>query len=255
MPKVMEEEKKVEPQASDVIMEKQEHLPIMSQPSFGQGSAVQEKDVSSSGGFFGSLKKLFTFGPKKEKDCKANNRKNSFNEQMDDEAYMERNNSACEMDEDDLEGDLNLSDDGEEGQQRRGFFKAELKNSRASKPSKKVRKFRQEFDTNVTQVSFKCLENKGQMATGDPFHCERCKGVFNKFSKLRVEDAKQLWDCEFCNKINEVMIDDEEVPPSAEVTYLIEASAQVQDRTMGGQDISVVFCVDSSGSMCVTQPI
>ena len=39
------------------------------------------------------------------------------------------------------------------------------------------------------------------------------------------------------------------------MTYLIEASAQVQDRTMGGQDISVVFCVDSSGSMCVSQPI
>jgi len=34
---------------------------------------------------------------------------------MDDEAYMEGNNSFCEMDEDDLEGDLNLSDDGEEG--------------------------------------------------------------------------------------------------------------------------------------------
>ncbi len=34
---------------------------------------------------------------------------------MDDEAYNERNNSANEMDEDDLEGDLNLSDDGEEG--------------------------------------------------------------------------------------------------------------------------------------------
>jgi hypothetical protein len=24
---------------------------------------------------------------------------------------------------------------------------------------------------------------------------------------------------------------------------------------MGGQDISVVFCLDTSGSMCVTQPI
>ena len=36
---------------------------------------------------------------------------------------------------------------------------------------------------------------------------------------------------------------------------MLEAPAQVQDRKMGGQDISVVFCLDVSGSMCVTQPI
>ena len=47
------------------------------------------------------------------------------------------------------------------------------------------------------------------------------------------------------------MIDDEEIPQSTEVTYLLEAAAQVQDRNMAGQDISVVFCMDISGSMCV----
>lgn len=58
---------------------------------------------------------------------------------------------------------------------------------RSAQPKKKVRKFRQEFDTNVTQVSLKCLENKGEMATGDPFLCSRCQGVFNQFSQLKVE--------------------------------------------------------------------
>ena len=51
------------------------------------------------------------------------------------------------------------------------------------------------------------------------------------------------------------MIEEEEIPQSNEVTYLLEAAAQVEDRRMGGQDISVVFCLDVSGSMCVTQPI
>ena len=51
------------------------------------------------------------------------------------------------------------------------------------------------------------------------------------------------------------MIEEEEMPQSNEVTYLLEAAAQRQDRLMGGQDISVVFCLDISGSMCVTQPI
>jgi len=50
--------------------------------------------------------------------------------------------------------------------------------------------------------------------------------VFNQFSKLRhADDGNQYWDCEFCNNVNEVMIDDEEIPSSTEVTYLLEASA------------------------------
>ena len=54
------------------------------------------------------------------------------------------------------------------------------------------------------------------------------------------------------------MIGEEEVPQAPEVTYLLEASAQVQDALVGGnaaQDISVVFCCDISGSMCVSMPI
>lgn len=132
-------------------------------------------------------------------------------------------------------------------------MRSSIMRKRAAMPQKKVRKFRQEFDTNVTQVSLKCLENKGQIATGDPFLCEKCQGVFNQFSKLRHgEDGNQYWDCEFCSHANEVMIDDEEIPQSNEMTYLLEASAQVQDRKMGGQDISVIFCLDVSGSMCVS---
>ena len=111
---------------------------------------------------------------------------------------------------------------------------------------------------NVTQVALECLTaNNAQMATGDPFFCAGCGAVHNQFSKLRTVGDKQYWDCEFCNKVNEVMIEEEEMPQANEVTYLLEASAQVQDRNAmaGGQDISVVFCVDTSGSMCVTQPV
>ena len=57
------------------------------------------------------------------------------------------------------------------------------------------------------------------------------------------------------NTKNEVMIDDEEVPKNTKVTYMLEAPAQVEDKKLAGQEISVVFCVDVSGSMCVTQAI
>jgi hypothetical protein len=40
------------------------------------------------------------------------------------------------------------------------------------------------------------------------------------------------------------------------VNYILEAAAQVQDKkVMGNQDISVVFCIDQSGSMCCSQPV
>ena len=81
---------------------------------------------------------------------------------------------------------------------------------------------------NVTQVSLECLAaNNAQMATGDPFFCAGCRAVFNQFSQLRTVGQQQLWTCEFCDKVNEVMIEDEEMPQANEVTYLLEASAQV----------------------------
>ena len=45
----------------------------------------------------------------------------------------------------------------------------------------------QEFDTNVFQVTLDCLENKGEIATGDAEICKQCAGVFSKLSKLSIE--------------------------------------------------------------------
>jgi len=41
------------------------------------------------------------------------------------------------------------------------------------------------------------------------------------------------------------------------VSYILEAAAQVADKKANtmDQDISVVFCVDISGSMCVSKAV
>lgn len=66
----------------------------------------------------------------------------------------------------------------------------------------------------------------------------------------------QVWLCEFCNTENTVFIDQEEIPKALEVNYLVEAAAQVMDKKLGGsQDISNIFCMDISGSMCVSEAI
>ncbi len=117
----------------------------------------------------------------------------------------------------------------------------------------KASKYYVEVDTNVYQISLDCLNSKTEIATGDAEFCKSCQAVMNYQSVITVVGGKQIWNCEFCNTPNPVMVMDEEEKPKTEaISYLIEAAAQVENKKMQGQDISVIFCLDVSGSMCVT---
>lgn len=134
---------------------------------------------------------------------------------------------------------------------------------------KPARKFKQEIDTNVFKIAFNTLSTNAEIATGDPIFCKKCNAIFNvnsKFEERKLEpqqndeimqdDEKQIWVCEFCNTANDVCIEEGEQPATKAVNYIIEASAQVQDKKVQGKkDISVVFIMDQSGSMCCSEPI
>ena len=211
----------------------------------------QQEKKKGKGGFFSGIAGKLGFGSKKKEES---------DNSSDPEVQMMRNMSAEEVDSDDMAGGLCYSDDGSS---RRENFKAVRSNkpvSRASAagPQKKRRKVVQEFDTNVYEVALDCLENKGELATGDAELCTTCTGVFNKFSQITQEDKDDdtdVWTCEFCNTKNKVMIDEEEKPKGNETTYIIEAAAQVLDRKFSTQETAIVFCLDISGSMCVSQAI
>lgn len=163
-------------------------------------------------GFFGGL--FSSISGKKEKSSpKAS--KAEFYER-------ERNHSACEVDSDDLDGDLNLSD-SDDGAHKRASFKRQ----RRQKKKREANKYVVEADTNIFQVSLSCLKNAGAMATGDPVLCTKCQGVFNSTSQLKPVMGKEskIWTCEFCNNENEIFIDEEEIPKVNEVNYLVEAAA------------------------------
>jgi hypothetical protein len=119
------------------------------------------------------------------------------------------------------------------------------------------RKYEQEVDTNVLSLNLSVLKDQTQIATGDPVPCAQCKAIFNMHSKLEKDSTtqKQRWGCEFCGHSNEVMIEEEELPKSDELTYVLESAQQAMIKKGGGEDVSLVFCIDVSGSMCVTQPI
>jgi hypothetical protein len=69
----------------------------------------------------------------------------------------------------------------------------------------------------------------------------------------------QLWVCEFCGKHNEVDVEREEVPTKADTTFLISPAPMVVGGAGGGvsgmEEALVVFCIDISGSMCVTTEV
>lgn len=122
------------------------------------------------------------------------------------------------------------------------------------------RRFEQEIDTNVFSINMSTLKHGSELATGDPIFCKTCNAAFNVFSKyeeVKVEgEEQQVWTCEFCNTKNTIMLEPEEVPKSKEVNYIVEAPAQVLDKKMmGKQDVSVVFAIDISGSMCVSKEV
>ena len=137
---------------------------------------------------------------------------------------IDRYDSAEEVDSDDMAGDL-CDSDSDDGQERRALFKvarASRRGGAGTEPASS--KFNQEFDTNVFEVKLDCLENKGEVATGDAHICSACSAVFSNVSKITKDGETQIWNCEFCNMKNEVNIDEEEIPKSAQVTYLIEAA-------------------------------
>lgn len=202
---------------------------------------AQVKKSSTFGGLFN-----FLGGSSKKKEAAYDKKA-----EMEEIRSMERNNSCCEVDSDDLEGDLNLSD--EEGGSKRFMLKA-----RRQKKKRKANVYRQEVDTNIFKMDFSCLKQGAELATGDPTLCEKCKAVFNQKSKLvKKLNGDQLWICEFCGHNNDVFLDDDEIPKSLAVNYIVEAAAQVADKKANvmDQDISVVFCVDISGSMCVSKAV
>lgn len=93
-----------------------------------------------------------------------------------------------------------------------------------------------EVDTNIFQIDLKVLKDAAEMATGDPEFCKECNAVFNKDSKttpLIGQDGDQNWKCEFCNTGNKVCFEEEELPKSSTVNYLLEAAAQVADKKLG----------------------
>ncbi|XP_076077752.1 circularly permutated Ras protein 1-like [Mytilus galloprovincialis] len=111
-------------------------------------------------------------------------------------------------------------------------------------------------DTNVVSINFSKLIAPGHMFTGDPSYCQDCKAILSHVSKITKDNEQQVWSCEFCNKVNEIDIMEEEIPKERDVTFMLEPALSTTTAGPSGTDESlVIFCIDTSGSMCVTTEV
>jgi len=103
-------------------------------------------------------------------------------EESDEEEWQNR---SCEsVSSDELDGDLDMSDEEEE---KAKATRMRAKQEKASR-GHEARKFRQEIDTNIFKINFSSLNEKSEIATGDAVFCKECKAAFNMFSQLAAQD-------------------------------------------------------------------
>ena len=120
------------------------------------------------------------------------------------------------------------------------------------KPQKNGRIFRKEIDTNICVIHYNELEKESEDIILKSYQCKKCKGYLNKYSNLiPQENNKYDWKCEFCSEINKDMIINKKDIPSKDCTEkCIQPPIEIGKKTNEGNDSSLIFCFDISGSMC-----
>jgi hypothetical protein len=102
-------------------------------------------------------------------------------------------------------------------------------------------------------IGLSSLASTEKLATGDAVYCKGCNVTLSKISGLQNKGDSWTWKCEFCGTVNEGIIADEmELPKDDIMEYML---APPPHNDQAENDEIVVYCVDVSGSMCVTTEV
>lgn len=108
-------------------------------------------------------------------------------------------------------------------------------------------------NTNVISIDLGELKEKVKILTGDAATCQNCQAIFNVYSKTHFgKGGETVWKCEFCEKENNIMLEEEEIPKDQTCDYMLEPAPEGKEFK---NDNTILFCIDISGSMCVTSEI
>ena len=80
------------------------------------------------------------------------------------------------------------------------------------------------------------------------YHLVESDGIISQSSSFYANE--KIWICEFCQTRNNINIDKEEIPKKDTVNYILEIeNAKEEAKLKSTDDVSLVFCIDTSGSM------
>ncbi|XP_072128507.1 circularly permutated Ras protein 1 [Mobula birostris] len=94
--------------------------------------------------------------------------------------------------------------------------------------------------------------NNVQTQAMEAIYCQNCSAALSCISRIHHKHADIVWPCEFCRKHNIITQSFRTVPASQDILYVPES---LDDDYVNVDDSLVVFCVDISGSMCVTNEV
>eukprot|EP01119_Soliformovum_irregulare_P021846 TRINITY_DN7349_c0_g1_i1.p1 TRINITY_DN7349_c0_g1~~TRINITY_DN7349_c0_g1_i1.p1 ORF type:complete len:635 (-),score=208.15 TRINITY_DN7349_c0_g1_i1:2-1906(-) len=105
-------------------------------------------------------------------------------------------------------------------------------------------------DTNVVCLSLNTIGEQ-HPTSGDPIVCGHCQAILNHCSVVEQGENpdSQIWKCEFCSTINQVQLDQEEMPKLDNVDYLMGMDSQIELKDQTSDGFNTIFCIDVSGSM------
>lgn len=76
---------------------------------------------------------------------------------------------------------------------------------------------------------------------------------------VEVNENDKVWVCEFCSHHNVIQVEQEEIPKDEDIIYMLKSAQQIQGEKVNKndkqKDVSIIFCIDNSGSMNTTQEI
>ena len=111
--------------------------------------------------------------------------------------------------------------------------------------------FKKAIDKNACVIRFNTLEKESENIATELYKCEKCNSYLNKYSILTPlpEKDKYEWKCEFCFHINKnIYIEKNNLPKNDCIEECI-LKPETKKEGNKGDDSSLIFCLDNSGSM------
>ena len=116
--------------------------------------------------------------------------------------------------------------------------------------------YSQETDVNIVGIEYQKILEKEFTLNEQPIKCSKCNAIVNMYSNLNlIENDKYKWECEFCKKVNEIILNKDSIPITKSIDYIIEQPKEIETPKIGEKkvnlddDTSLIFCFDISGSM------